>query len=87
MILATVIDSKVEIGGGLGEFEFLQLPAPGDQILLGEPSGELGRWRVLYTEHSPKQVPQRPTARPTAWAMIFVEWIGDVIFPPPAEEV
>jgi hypothetical protein len=31
MILATVIDAKVEIGGGLGEIEFLQLPSPGDR--------------------------------------------------------
>jgi hypothetical protein len=78
MILANVCDAQTKVGGGLGEYEFLQLPSPGDQILLPQLSGNLGLWRVLYTEHSPKKIPQRPSARPTALATIFVEWIDDV---------
>lgn len=80
MILATVLDVKVEVGT-LGEHEFLQLPSPGDQICLGELSGFLGLWRVLYTEHSPRQFNRTKSARPTALAKIFVEWIGDVTPP------
>jgi hypothetical protein len=76
-ILATVLDVKVKTGT-LGEHEFLQMPSPGDRVCLGEASGSLGLWRVLYTEHSPRQFDRSQAMRPIASAKVFVEWIGDV---------
>jgi hypothetical protein len=54
MITATVIDARQDEGGGLGEYEFIQLPSQGDRISLPAPNGEIWIWRVLYVEHFPR---------------------------------
>jgi hypothetical protein len=78
----TVCASIVEVHrsgetAGRGEYEFLQLPAPGDRIVIGNAHGALDILRVLYVEHSPVAIPRSPMARPDARASVFVEWLDD----------
>jgi hypothetical protein len=72
---ANVINGQVAVGGGLGEYEFPQLPAPGDHISLPEMSGEIGHWKVLFVEHAPVAVARSQSARGEPLAMIFVEFL------------
>jgi hypothetical protein len=62
---------------GLGEYEFLQLPAPNDQLTIGAVSGDIDIYRVLHLEHRPVSVNRSPLANPNPGAMVMVEGIGD----------
>ncbi len=78
MIRAKVIEVfHNETTTGRGEFDFLQLPAPGDRFVIST-HGDIEIMRSLYVEHHPVPIPTPKSARPDAWVMIFAESIfGD----------
>jgi hypothetical protein len=77
VITADVLDIRLKEAALIGNYEFLQLPSPGDRICLAEMSGSLGLWEVKYTEHSPRDMRASRVVRP-ARATVFVEWLADV---------
>ena len=78
MIRATVIEvSHDESTKGRGEFDFLQLPAPGDRFVIPSVSGGIEIMRSLYVEHHPVQFPAFRDARQDATAAVFAECIGE----------
>jgi hypothetical protein len=62
---------------GRGEYEFIQLPSPGDRLFLHSRGiGPTEIVRVLYAEHHPVVIPKRPIARPDPTVSLVVEYIG-----------
>jgi hypothetical protein len=59
---------------GRGEYEFIQLPSPGDRIFLHSHGiGPTEIVRVLYAEHRPVVVPKQSLARPDPTVSLIVE--------------
>jgi hypothetical protein len=77
MLRATIVEELAEATTGRGDFEFVQLPAQGDRIILPELSGAVGFYRVMRLEHAPVAVNRPPTARPDATVTVYVAWVQD----------
>ncbi len=58
-----------------GDHEFVQLPSPGDRIVVGNDSGDLEMVRVLRIKHVPVAVPHARRDHNGAIARIYVEWV------------
>lgn len=53
----------------LGSFEFAQLPAPGDRVLLPAKDGRALIYKVVYVDYSPLRPGEKPGE---GWAMAVV---------------
>jgi hypothetical protein len=77
MIRASVVERLSKSATtGRGDFDFLQLPAPGDRMTLGNNRGSNDIMEVIYVEHRPLPAERFPSSPPIATAMIFVHEIG-----------
>lgn len=56
-----------------GDHDFVDLPRPGDRIVLGNDEGDLETMRVVRLKHLPAAVPAAKFAA-APLAMIYVEW-------------
>lgn len=56
----------------LGDFEFAQLPAPGDQFNIPHANGRVGLYRVICVAHEPLRVgePRRDPERSSAFVHV-----------------
>ena len=78
MIRARVIEITEEgKNRGRGDFEFVQLPSPGDRVVLGNERGDLDMVRVLRIKHLPVSVPPTKFERHGATAYVYVEWVEE----------
>lgn len=78
MIRAHVVEQRSDEKTAVrGEFEFIQLPAPGDRIVIGNVRGGIDIMQVLYVEHHPVAIPPSKSARKDASATIYVGFIAD----------
>jgi hypothetical protein len=59
---------------GRGDHEFVQLPWPGDRVVLGTDSGDLEMLRVVRIKHLPIRVPHTKLEGSAPLAMVYVEW-------------
>ncbi len=57
-----------------GDHDFVDLPRPGDRIVLGNADGDLETLRVVRIKHVPVSVPAPKLAGSVPVAMIYVEW-------------
>jgi hypothetical protein len=57
-----------------GDHDFVDLPRPGDRVVLGNDDGELETLRVVRLKHLPISVPAPRFAPPQPLAMVYVEW-------------
>lgn len=57
-----------------GDHEFVDLPRPGDRVVLGNDEGELETLRVLRLKHLPISAQTPKVAGPQPIAMVYVEW-------------
>lgn len=58
-----------------GDYDFAQLPSPGDRITLGSDRGDTEMVRVLRIKHVPLPVPAPKHAGHTPIVRIYVEWV------------
>lgn len=56
-----------------GDHDFVDLPRPGDRVVLGNDEGDLETMRVVRLKHLPAAVPAAKFAA-APLAMIYVEW-------------
>ena len=59
---------------GRGDHEFVQLPRPGERVVLGNEDGDLEMLRVIRIKHVPIRVPHTKLEGTQPIAMIYVEW-------------
>jgi len=57
-----------------GDHQFVDLPRPGDRIVLGNEDGDLEMLRVVRLKHLPIAVPSPKFAGTQPLAMVYVEW-------------
>jgi hypothetical protein len=57
-----------------GDHDFVDLPRPGDRIVLGNNDGDLETLRVVRLKHVPIGVPAPKVAGTHPLAMVYVEW-------------
>ena len=57
-----------------GDHEFVQLPWPGDRIVLANDGGDLEMLRVVRIKHLPIHVPHSRLEGVEPLAMVYVEW-------------
>ena len=57
-----------------GDHQFVDLPRPGDRIVLGNDDGDLETLRVVRLKHLPISLPPPKPAGAQPLAMIYVEW-------------
>lgn len=57
-----------------GDHDFVQLPRPGDRIVLGNDAGDLEMLRVVRVKHVPIRVPAAKHEGSQPMAMVYVEW-------------
>jgi len=76
MVRALLLDATKDVGGGLGEYEFLHLPAQGDRVTLPEPwTGEIGYYDVVRVEHRPVAVKRSPIERSDPGVCLYIKWV------------
>jgi hypothetical protein len=57
-----------------GDHDFVQLPRPGDRVVLGNDDGDLEMLRVVRIKHVPIHVPAAKYEGSQPIAMVYVEW-------------
>ncbi len=57
-----------------GDHEFVQLPRPGERVVLAGDSGDLEMLRVVRIKHLPIPIPHSKLEGSAPLAMIYVEW-------------
>jgi hypothetical protein len=57
-----------------GDHEFVQLPSPGERVVIAGDSGDLEMLRVVRIKHLPIRVPHTKLEGSSPIAMIYVEW-------------
>jgi hypothetical protein len=57
-----------------GDYEFVELPMPGDRIVLGNASGDMEMFRVVRRKHAPIRAPH-DRFETAASAKVYVEWV------------
>lgn len=57
-----------------GDHEFVDLPRPGDRVVLGDDDGELETLRVVRLKHLPIAGHASKIVGTVPIAMIYVEW-------------
>ena len=57
-----------------GDHEFVQLPRPGDRVVLGNEDGDLEMLRIVRIKHLPIRIPHSKVEGPEPLAMVYVEW-------------
>ncbi len=60
-----------------GDHDFVELPRPGDRIVLGNADGDLETLRAIRVKHVPISVPAPKLAGSMPVALIYVEWEPD----------
>jgi hypothetical protein len=58
-----------------GDHDFVQLPSPGDRLMLGNDRGDIETVRVLRIKHVPVRVPAGKFGGSSPFARIYVEWV------------
>ncbi len=62
---------------GRGDYEFVQLPAPGDRVVVGNERGDLEMLRTLRVKHLPTSVPATKFEKRGPLAIVYVEWVEE----------
>lgn len=57
-----------------GDHDFVDLPRPGDRVVLGDDDGDLETLRVVRLKHLPIVAAAPKLAGSQALAMVYVEW-------------
>ena len=75
MIRCRVIEITNGKAGTRGDYEFVQLPTPGDRMTIGNTRGDLEMLRVVRIKHLPTNVPANKFEKQGAMAYVYVEWV------------
>jgi hypothetical protein len=86
MFKAMLVDATREIGGGLGEHEFVWPTSAGDRVTLPDRSGTIGIYTIERVEHDPIPLDRGPYAKPTPSVAVYIRWIEDW-YPPDISEL
>jgi hypothetical protein len=60
-----------------GDHDFVQIPAPGDRVVLGNQRGDLEMLRVIRIKHLPASLPLSKFEKRGALAIVYVEWVEE----------
>jgi hypothetical protein len=77
MVRARVIEVTGGKAEGRGDYEFVQLPTPGDRATIGNARGDLEMVRVVRIKHLPTNVPPNQFEKRGAMAIVYVEWVEE----------
>jgi hypothetical protein len=75
MVRCRVIEVTDGKAGARGDYEFVQIPTPGDRVTLGNTRGDLEMMRVVRIKHLPTSVPPNKFEQHGATAFVYVEWV------------